>query len=59
MAQILALYYYAYFLVILPVLGLRETPSKQPDSISVPVLSSGAGGHGMPAGALAAPEKKG
>ena len=57
LAQILALYYFAYFLVILPVLGLRETPSKQPDSISTPVLS--AGGHGMPVGAMASPEKKG
>ena len=57
LAQVLALYYYGYFLVVLPVLGLRETPSKQPDSISTPVLS--AGGHGMPVGAAAAPETKG
>ena len=56
-SRIFALYYFAYFLLILPILGLRETPSQVPDSISTPVLS----GHGLstPAGAVAAPEKKG
>ena len=47
-SQVLALYYYAYFLVILPVLGLRETPSKVPDTISTPVLSGrGAMAHAV------------
>jgi quinol-cytochrome oxidoreductase complex cytochrome b subunit len=49
-------YYFAYFLVILPVLGLTETPSPVPESISAPVLSHPAN---APAGATASPEKKG
>ena len=55
-SRALTLYYYAYFLVILPILGWRERPSRVPDTISTPVLS---GGPGVPAGAYAAPEKKG
>jgi quinol-cytochrome oxidoreductase complex cytochrome b subunit len=55
-SRILALYYYAYFLVVLPLLGLKEKPLPVPDSISTPVLS---GGAAMPAGAAASPEKKG
>ena len=56
LSRVATLYYFAYFLVILPVLGLTETPTAQPESISTPVLSHPAG---MPAGAVAAPEKKG
>jgi ubiquinol-cytochrome c reductase cytochrome b subunit len=33
-AQVLTAYYFLFFLVILPLLGLRESPSKQPSSIS-------------------------
>jgi ubiquinol-cytochrome c reductase cytochrome b subunit len=52
-----ALYYFAYFLVILPiVLPMTETPLPVPESISTPVLSHPAA---APAGAPAAPEKKG
>jgi quinol-cytochrome oxidoreductase complex cytochrome b subunit len=51
-----ALYYFAYFLVITPILGLRETPLPVPESISTPVLSHPAA---TPAGASAAPEQKG
>jgi ubiquinol-cytochrome c reductase cytochrome b subunit len=57
-SRILTLYYYAYFLVILPLLGLKETPLPAPDSISSPVLSGG-GAPAVPAGAAASPEKKG
>jgi ubiquinol-cytochrome c reductase cytochrome b subunit len=49
-------YYFAYFLLVLPILGLRETPLPVPDSISEPVLSHPAS---APAGAAASPEKRG
>ncbi len=58
LSRIMAIYYYAYFLVVLPLLGLRETPSQVPESISTPVLSS-IGGAALPAGAAAQAEKKG
>ncbi len=49
-------YYFLWFFVVTPVLGLRETPLPVPDSISTPVLSHPAS---APVGAAAAPEKKG
>ena len=55
-SRIAALYYFAYFLLITPILGLRETPLPAPESISTPVLAHPAA---APAGAAAAPEKKG
>jgi quinol-cytochrome oxidoreductase complex cytochrome b subunit len=33
-------YYFAYFWIITPLLGLRETPLPVPDSISKPVLAA-------------------
>ena len=54
-SRILAVYYFAYFLIILPVLGLRETPRPVPANISTPVL----GGNAMPVGSVAQAEKKG
>jgi ubiquinol-cytochrome c reductase cytochrome b subunit len=56
LSRIAALYYFAYFLVILPILGLTETPLPVPESISAPVLSHPAK---APAGAAASPEKRG
>ena len=38
MAQLGTLYYYAFFLVIMPVLGLVETPRRIPNSITEAVL---------------------
>ena len=38
-ARIFTVYYFAYFLVITPVMGLTETPLPLPESISEPVLS--------------------
>jgi len=55
LSRILATYYFAYFILILPILGLRETPGQVPTNISTPVL----GGAAMPAGAAAQAEKKG
>jgi len=31
---IASVYWFAYFLIILPMLGITETPDKQPDSIA-------------------------
>ena len=56
LSRVCAVYYFAYFLIITPILGLRETPLPAPESISSPVLSHPAG---APSGATAAPEKKG
>ena len=56
-SQFLAVYYYAYFLVVLPLLGLTEKTLTPPDTISTPVLSHGS--IAMPAGAPAQAEKKG
>ncbi|MEN3793394.1 cytochrome b N-terminal domain-containing protein [Fulvimarina sp. MAC3] len=55
------IYYFAHFLIILPVLGLIETPKKLPNSITEAVLGKqkSEGGAGSPAGATASPETKG
>jgi ubiquinol-cytochrome c reductase cytochrome b/c1 subunit len=55
LGQILTLYYFAHFLIILPLLGLFERADALPASIADSVL----GGHAMPAGAAASPETKG
>jgi ubiquinol-cytochrome c reductase cytochrome b subunit len=39
LSRVAALYYFVYFLVITPVMGLTETPLPLPESISEPVLS--------------------
>jgi ubiquinol-cytochrome c reductase cytochrome b subunit len=54
-AQLSTAYYFAYFLVILPLLGRLERPLRLPDSISLPVLR---GGGPIPAGAAAKPMEK-
>lgn len=56
LSRIATIYYFAYFLVVLPILGLTETPLPVPESISAPVLSHPAN---APAGAAASPEKRG
>jgi ubiquinol-cytochrome c reductase cytochrome b subunit len=56
LSRIGALYYFVYFWVITPWLGLTETPLPAPESISSPVLSHPAA---APAGATASPEKRG
>jgi ubiquinol-cytochrome c reductase cytochrome b/c1 subunit len=57
LSRIAALYYFAHFLVILPILGKLERPLPLPESISRPVLG-GRGGGPMPAGAAAKPMEK-
>lgn len=65
LARITTAYYFAYFLIILPLLGLFETPKPLPASITDAVLEkakhgkAAASGSGQPAGATAAPETKG
>ncbi len=54
-AQVSTAYYFAYFLIILPLLSVFETPKPLPTSISEPVLR---GGGGTLAGAPAKPMEK-
>jgi ubiquinol-cytochrome c reductase cytochrome b/c1 subunit len=49
------IYYFGHFLVLLPILGIIETPKPLPTSISKPV--TGGGGSG-PSGAVAAAKKE-
>ncbi len=57
--QILTAYYFAHFLIILPLLGLFETPEPLPASIADSVIKDTHGAPGMLDGAHAAPETKG
>ncbi len=43
-SQVLTLYYFLFFLVILPLLGLREKPGRVPDTIAKPVTDGQAQG---------------
>lgn len=62
MAQISSLYYFGFFIVILPLLGLIETPRRVPNSITEAVLEKSskraAAGATQVAGAAASPDKK-
>jgi ubiquinol-cytochrome c reductase cytochrome b subunit len=51
-------WYFIHFLVVLPLLGLFETPKPLPSSIAETVLGK-RGGAGMPVGATAAPPTRG
>jgi len=55
-SRIFSAYYFVYFLILLPLLGLVETPLPMPNSITESVL--GGSGGGAPAGAAAAAEKR-
>ncbi|MGB3387723.1 MAG: cytochrome b, partial [Pseudaminobacter sp.] len=60
LAQVSTFYYFAFFLIIMPVLGLIETPRKLPNSITEAVLEKNkSGGAVHPAGAAASPETRG
>jgi ubiquinol-cytochrome c reductase cytochrome b subunit len=62
-ARILTIYYFLHFLVIMPLLGLFETPRPRPASIAEAVFgpgsSPGRGGSAQPVGSAAAPETRG
>jgi len=55
LSRIFTAYYFAHFLIVLPMLGFLEKPKPLPASISEAVLK---GGSGTPAGAAAAPDTK-
>ncbi len=60
-ARVFTFYYFAHFLIVMPIVGLIETPKQLPHSITEDVLGPGkqtGGGMGIPAGAAAAPEKR-
>ncbi len=40
LSQLMTAYYFLFFLLILPILGLRETPGRVPDTIAKPVTAS-------------------
>jgi ubiquinol-cytochrome c reductase cytochrome b/c1 subunit len=50
--------YFAHFLLVLPIVGLIETPTQLPRSIAESVLSKVGGGTSATAGATASPEKR-
>ncbi|ACT58440.1 cytochrome b [Hirschia baltica] len=59
-AQLMGLYYFAYFLVILPILGVKEKPKPRPASIADSVLGhkkASSGGTPIPGGANASPAR--
>jgi ubiquinol-cytochrome c reductase cytochrome b subunit len=55
-ARFFTIYYFAFFLLIMPIVGIIETPRTLPKSIADSVL--GRGGAAMPKGAAAAPETR-
>ncbi|MEM7300777.1 MAG: cytochrome b N-terminal domain-containing protein [Pseudomonadota bacterium] len=57
-SQIFTFWYFAHFLIILPVLGLIEKPLPMPASITEAVLAKKGGAASTPDGAAAAPETK-
>ena len=60
-ARICTVYYFAHFIIVMPLVGLFETPRRLPGSILETVTGPGKqlGGSGMPAGAAAEPAKRG
>jgi ubiquinol-cytochrome c reductase cytochrome b/c1 subunit len=58
-ARILTFWYFFHFLVLLPLLGLFETPRPRPASIADAVLQPGEGSGAHPAASAAAPETRG
>ncbi len=59
-SRVFTAYYFFHFLILLPLLGLYETPTQRPASITESVLGkSGKGGSAaQPVGAAASPETK-
>lgn len=57
-SRIATFWYFAHFLIVMPLLGIFETPRPLPESITKAVLGD-KGKGGTPAGAAAAPETKG
>ncbi len=57
-SQFFTAYYFLFFLVVMPVVGLIEKPLKLPSSIMDAVLGGGGGGAMAGSAAPAAPEKR-
>jgi ubiquinol-cytochrome c reductase cytochrome b/c1 subunit len=57
-ARVFTFYYFAHFLLVMPIVGLIETPHRLPRSIAESVLGPSGGGGISPATAAAAPEKR-
>ena len=57
-SRICTAYYFAYFIIILPLLGLFETPKALPASIADSVLGKSGSALAMPQGAAHEPSKK-
>lgn len=57
-ARVFTAYYFTHFLIIMPIIGLVETPKPLPRSISESVLGKAGAGSGAGAAAHAAPEKR-
>jgi ubiquinol-cytochrome c reductase cytochrome b subunit len=58
-SQICTVYYFAHFLIVLPVLGFVERPLPLPNSILESVMGVQKVGAGVPAGVNAEPHSKG
>ena len=55
-SRVFTAYYFMHFLIVMPIVGVMETPSTMPRSITESVL--GRGGAPTPAKAAAAPERR-
>ncbi|MCX8503758.1 MAG: cytochrome b/b6 [Beijerinckiaceae bacterium] len=58
-SRICTVYYFAYYILVLPLLGLFETPKSLPASIADSVLGRGGSGSAMASGAASSPSTKG
>ncbi len=59
LAQVGTAYYFGFFIIIMPLLGLIETPKRLPNSITEAVLAKSGSGAGKPEEAAASPETRG
>ena len=57
-ARVFTIYYFAHFLLVMPIIGIIETPKQLPRSITEAVLGKKGGGMGAPAAVTAAAEKR-
>ena len=56
--RVFTFYYFAHFLLVMPIVGLIETPKQMPGSITEAVLGKNAGGGGAVPDGVAAPAEK-
>ena len=59
--RVFTIYYFAFFLLVMPILGIIETPRKLPTSLSDAVLGKSdatSGGGPIGSAAPASPEKR-